>query len=822
MAASGPDGRTLPVRFARALALAFVASLLLPMSVAAVSPTVTPATGGAAISADTAIQGGTGAYTKLTGPVIHETASGQLATGQTIRLALPTGFRWHRGEGSVDVDGVACLGLTATDPIFSPGNTVAIVWITHSSFLPCDLIFTGLEVRPLAGTPLAQGTIANMGTTGPDGSYGLLRAVPGAPILTVGTQPSASSAANAFFGSQPVFHDQDRFGNQRPGDTVWVGIRSGTGTAGAVLSCAGGLSRVTNAAGNAVFGGCAIDLPGTGYVLRGTTASRVAETRTITITGGGPDHLAFIAYPASSTPGLLSPQPVVAVVDAHGNVVDVRRSVTLVITPDTGAFTCDGGRSRTTVHGIATFTGCRQDVPGTYRLTVNDGPGGMAPILTPSFTVLARQAVALSLSWTAGLPEVTAPPSGATGGTPFPVQPTVRVEDASGSTVTSDHTTVVTLAIAAGTPAGGGSAALVCGGGLSRVVSHGIATFTGCRIDHAGTGYRIVASSSPWFTQAVSQPFTVSVGAAARLAFVAQPSGAVAGAPFTVDPVVAVLDAGGNVVTAVSPVPVTLALWASPGGGALSCASGTAAWTVAGLATFTGCRIDRAGAGYALMAYTSSGWNLSSTTGTPFAVTAAPAWLSIVPSSGIITWGGAVRLAVQISPASAGRLVDVQSSADGVTWTRIATLATNSAGTATLDYRPATNRWYRAVFAGAPDLQSATSVATRVVVRQILVLRPTTFGSVRTVAAGTTVPLVMVVRPARPELPAVQVTCDIYQWSGGRWIRIERYVVTGTGGTAVMPWTFSSPGRYYVRAMANPTPFNANSAWSAVERYDVR
>ena len=46
-------------------------------------------------------------------------------------------------------------------------------------------------------------------------------------------------------------------------------------------------------------------------------------------------------------------------------------------------------------------------------------------------------------------------------------------------------------------------------------------------------------------------------------------------------------------------------------------------------------------------------------------------------------------------------------------------------------YRPSDNRYYRATFAGAPDLPPTTSPITRIVVRQISLLRPTNGGKVK-------------------------------------------------------------------------------------------
>jgi hypothetical protein len=50
----------------------------------------------------------------------------------------------------------------------------------------------------------------------------------------------------------------------------------------------------------------------------------------------------------------------------------------------------------------------------------------------------------------------------------------------------------------------------------------------------------------------------------------------------------------------------------------------------------------------------------------------------------------------------------------------------------------------------------------------------------------------------------------------------RRDVVVDGAGLAQTTFTFSSSGQWYVRSQANPTPVNANSAMSPLERFSVR
>ena len=131
--------------------------------------------------------------------------------------------------------------------------------------------------------------------------------------------------------------------------------------------------------------------------------------------------------------------------------------------------------------------------PGTASVTVvNPEPGG-GTSASQTFTITAA---ASKLAF-------TTQPGNGVAGQPLAVQPVVAVQTAAGATVTSDSTTIVTLAIS-------GGATLTCTGGLSKTVTAGVAAFTGCTVTPAGTGYTITATASPALTPATSAPFNVT------------------------------------------------------------------------------------------------------------------------------------------------------------------------------------------------------------------------------------------------------------------------------------------------------------------------
>ena len=114
--------------------------------------------------------------------------------------------------------------------------------------------------------------------------------------------------------------------------------------------------------------------------------------------------------------------------------------------------------------------------------------------------------------WSATKLVFTQPPSSSTGGVAFATQPKVTVQDAAGNTVTTDSSTV-TLSITALTPTSGGPGTLP---GCTRP-SAGVISFSGCKIDTAGTGYKLHAVDGA-LTPADSSTFNVTVGTATRLA----------------------------------------------------------------------------------------------------------------------------------------------------------------------------------------------------------------------------------------------------------------------------------------------------------------
>ena len=201
---------------------------------------------------------------------------------------------------------------------------------------------------------------------------------------------------------------------------------------------------------------------------------------------------------------------------------------------------------------------------------------------------------------------------------------------------------------------------------------------------------------------------------------------------------------------------------------------------------------------------------------------AASTTITLTTSASVIIWGSGIVLTTQFGANGAFRTFQLQRNRLGTIWTTIATLTTDAYGRSTFAYRPATNDYYRVVFAGAPDLAAGTSNTVRTVARQIALLRPTNHGHVKTISRNTSITFTVTDRPARAELTPATVRFALYRRIGSGWRLVTtRDYTVDAAGIAKTTFTFSSTGSYYVRARANPTPYNANSFWSPLERYDV-
>src|SRR3989338_3108155 len=181
--------------------------------------TVTSATGGSAISADTT----GGSHTSLTGPIISEGATADIGTG-TIILNAPSGFEFDTG-GAAPTVLVTRIGGSGPNTRnindLSSGSTIAVTVTTAqltititaatSNGVTNSLTWQNVRVRPTAGTPLASGNITKSGTSSISGvtngstNLGTLTETVGAKSqVVIVTQPSSTATTATDFITKPV------------------------------------------------------------------------------------------------------------------------------------------------------------------------------------------------------------------------------------------------------------------------------------------------------------------------------------------------------------------------------------------------------------------------------------------------------------------------------------------------------------------------------------------------------------------------------------------------------------------------------------------
>ena len=262
--------------------------LLLFLNRALATVTVTAASGGPAISADST--GGT--YTLLTGPILQESARGSIGTG-TIILNVPSGFMFNTGANSVTAT-VTCTGaggalLALASTTVTPTSTTITITVTTASggSRACTITYSGIQVRPTAGSPLASGTITENGTSSYTVSpaltaaqYGQLTEVAGAAsklgfsIQPGNTVAGCPSALNNIAGP-PTVVIQDQFANALGVGSQSISMAIGTNPSAGTLT---GTASVTASAGVAVFSQLRIDTAGTGYTLIASSAGLTSAT----------------------------------------------------------------------------------------------------------------------------------------------------------------------------------------------------------------------------------------------------------------------------------------------------------------------------------------------------------------------------------------------------------------------------------------------------------------------------------------------------------------------------------------------------------------
>jgi hypothetical protein len=335
-----------------------------------------------------------------------------------------------------------------------------------------------------------------------------------------------------------------------------------------------------------------------------TTLNGISGESVVTFaTAGAASHLAIAKQPGGAVSGLiLTTQPVIEIRDANEALVTTSAAV-VTATVASGTGTLVGTTTVTAVNGVATFTNLR--INGAGAVTLLFASSGLASTTSTTLTVTQTPA---SLA-------IQAQPGGATSGSPFTIQPVIRVLDNAG--VPFATAIVVTAAITSGNGTLSGTTSVTTVGGL--------ATFTNLAITGSGQVVLTFSTSLPPL-QIASAPFAVTGTGVTHLVVATQPGGAVSGVTFTTQPVVEVRDANNALLTSFTGS-VSAAI--ASGSGTMPGAPLSAS-VVNGIASFSGLRIN--GSGPHTLTFTATG--ATSVTSASFTVTQNVASLQIQTQPG--------------------------------------------------------------------------------------------------------------------------------------------------------------------------------------------
>ncbi len=245
---------------------------------------LTPATGGATISADDANT----TFTSLTGPFVQEGFIGEYTSSGTFVLTAPTGFEWNTGGTIGITESPAFGGSTELDASFTSVSLSAVTFTIDvaSSTNPGQLEFTGLEIRPTTGIIPNTGNITNTGTTGQGGAtnYGIINMIPGvSDSLIFVQQPSTTNIDSSI---TPAVRVQlvDQFGNSIEQSGVDISIALSPESSGNLNQST---SIETNALGISEFDTLAIDAIGTKRLVSTSTGLNSDTSSTFDIVNAG-------------------------------------------------------------------------------------------------------------------------------------------------------------------------------------------------------------------------------------------------------------------------------------------------------------------------------------------------------------------------------------------------------------------------------------------------------------------------------------------------------------------------------------------------------
>ncbi|HXI83392.1 MAG TPA: hypothetical protein VNL17_04795 [Verrucomicrobiae bacterium] len=365
--------------------------------------TATTASGGSNISADTAQDATSPAFTTLGNIVIAENATADFAIGTNVTLILtaPSGWRFKAGTGSIKF--ARNRDMTSARISVSASNITVTLTVAGTSESN-SVTISGIKVQAADGAVLPSAgnilrTSANPGTAVIAGivndatNFGSLSQVAGAAkALLVQTQPSSIAMAGVAFAQQPVIEVVDQFGNRRGADnSTAVTAAPGTGMlqGTTTIVASGGLVTFTDLS-CLKAGTTTLNFTGTGLISAASDNVMISSSASTKLQLLVPGEK---AAPGTSTGKTGPPAAQTAntpftitmnVVDASWNVVNTVTDFVHITSTDTNAMLPpDVALVAGTNNSSFTF-----GMGGTYTITASDASdAGISSNTSPSITV---------------------------------------------------------------------------------------------------------------------------------------------------------------------------------------------------------------------------------------------------------------------------------------------------------------------------------------------------------------------------------------------------------------------------------------------------
>ncbi|DAZ94676.1 TPA: hypothetical protein N0F65_002385 [Lagenidium giganteum] len=305
--------------------------------------------------------------------------------------------------------------------------------------------------------------------------------------------------------------------------------------------------------------------------------------------------LIVLVQPVTSIAGEpLALQPVVALTDDSGNILTTENGgsvgATIGQAPSRFATVQPTTNSFAIVNGIAKCTGLYINLAGTgYSIVLQSIYHGVRTE-TATFDIQVGAPYQLAIYTDV---------STAFGGSLLLPQPSVVVVDKGGNLVPSLSSGTVRVQIKQN-PSNGH---LLPAANTLVSIGSGIAKFQGLLIDNAGSPYTLLYTTDlvlPGGSSVETNPFTVAAGACTALVLTTTMVDAVGGKAFSVQPVVKMIDAGGNTLVQDSTSQIHVSIASNPSSGTLLPSTSLVSSVRQGVAIFRSLRIDKAGNDYTL------------------------------------------------------------------------------------------------------------------------------------------------------------------------------------------------------------------------------